>query len=29
MACEMEELRDLLPYRQDNTSPVGECLREP
>jgi predicted N-acyltransferase len=29
MACEMEELRNLLPYRQDNTSSVGECPREP
>jgi predicted N-acyltransferase len=29
MACEMEELRELLPYRHGNTSPLGERPREP
>jgi hypothetical protein len=29
MACEMAELRELLPYRQDNTNPLGEHPPEP
>jgi uncharacterized protein len=29
MASEIEQLRDLLPYRKDNTSPLGDRPREP